>query len=125
MRQRAGALYVQDHRLFLICEGQQGSYWTPGGGLEKDETFEQALERELQEELDATLLSADLYIRMKDKAANEEICYFLVNMSIPKVLPNGTTYYWYGRDDHEANTVQISQRVYKTVFPKLIADELV
>jgi len=125
MRQRAGALYIQDHKLFLICEGRQGFYWTPGGGLENGETFEQALERELKEELNAALLSAELYIRMEDATADEEVCYFLVDMSVPEVLPNDTTCYWYGQDDHQANTVQISQRVYKTVFPKLIADGLI
>lgn len=125
MRKRAGALYVKDKKLFLICEGQQGFYWTPGGGLEESETFKQALGREIEEELSARLLSAEPYIRLEDKAANEEVWYFLVDMSLPKSLPNETAYCWYGRDDYEADVVRISQRVYKEVFPKLIADELV
>lgn len=125
MRKRAGALYIKDHKLYLICEDEQGFYWTPGGGLENDETYEQALKRELDEELNARLLSAELYMTIIDKTADETVRYFLVDIALPDTLPNGTTYYWYGRNDYETNTPQISQRIYQKVYPKLIADKLV
>lgn len=125
MRKRAGALYIKDSKLFLICEGRQGFYWTPGGGLENSETFEQALERELTEELDAQLVSAKLYITITDKAADEEVRYFLVDLRLPDILPNDTEYIWYAKEDYESNAVRISKRIYSKVYPKLITDKLV
>jgi len=94
MRKRAGALYIEDHKLLLICEGDQGFYWTPGGGLEKSESFDEALKRELIEELEAKLLSAELYISYEDNEADEHVNYYLVTMELPKVPPNGTKFYW-------------------------------
>ena len=125
MRKRAGALYIKNRKLLLICEEQKGPYWTPGGGLENDESFEQALERELQEELHAQLVSAKLYIKLYDKAVDEEVCYFLVGLNLPTDLPGDTTCYWYSKEDYITNTVRISQRIYSKVYPKLIADNLV
>lgn len=125
MRKRAGALYLKNDKLLLICEGQQGFFWTPGGGLEGDESFEQALERELKEELDARLVSAELYMTIKDEAEDEEVRYFLVNLQLPTHLPADVESYWYGRDDFQANTTKISQRIYSKVYPTLIADSLV
>lgn len=44
----------EQHRL-LVVKNDKGSWEMPGGGLEHHETFEQCLQRELQEELDATI----------------------------------------------------------------------
>ena len=59
MRKRAGGLYLRDKSLFLICEGNKDRFWTPGGGLEEGEDFEDALASELREEVEAKLTSAD------------------------------------------------------------------
>ena len=125
MRKRAGALYIQDKKLFLISEGNQDFYWTPGGGLEQAESYEMALERELKEELDATLNSATLYLSIHDEVAEEDVNYYLVNITLPAHLPNGTKAIWYAMSDYHANTIKISNRVYTKVFPKLKAEGLV
>lgn len=125
MRKRAGALYIKDRKLFLICEGKQTFFWTPGGGLENSETFEQALGRELYEELNAQLTSAELYMRIHDKAADELVCYYLVDLELPAKLPNDTEHYWFTREDYGSNAVNISKRIYHKVFPKLVEDNLV
>lgn len=125
MRKRAGALHLKDNKLLLICEGQQGFFWTPGGGLENNETFEQALERELDEELGARLLSAKLYMTIQDETEDEEVRYFLVDLELPDNLPDNVEPCWYGRSDFETNITKISQRIHSKVYPKLIADKLV
>lgn len=125
MRKRAGALYIRDHELLLICEGGQGFYWTPGGGLEKSESFDEALKRELVEELDAKLLSAEPYISYEDIESDEHVNYYLVTMELPKVSPNDIKFCWYSRDDYETNEIPISKRVYSLVYPRLMNDKLV
>jgi ADP-ribose pyrophosphatase YjhB (NUDIX family) len=125
MRKRAGALYIENDKLLLICEGQQGFFWTPGGRLEGDESFEEALERELEEELSARLVSAKLYMTIHDEAADEEVRYFLVDIHLPVDLPANVIYHWYGKDDFQTNTTKISQRIYSKVYPRLVADNLV
>jgi 8-oxo-dGTP diphosphatase len=57
-RRGAVAVIARDRRLLVIrraaCVAAPGKYCFPGGGIEGDETEEQALVRELREELAAT-----------------------------------------------------------------------
>jgi ubiquinone/menaquinone biosynthesis C-methylase UbiE/ADP-ribose pyrophosphatase YjhB (NUDIX family)/uncharacterized protein YbaR (Trm112 family) len=56
-RQRAGALVVHNRKLLAFrSEADAQAYWRiPGGGIELNETPEQAAKRELQEELGVTI----------------------------------------------------------------------
>jgi ADP-ribose pyrophosphatase YjhB (NUDIX family) len=109
----------------LIRENDQGFYWTPGGGLEGTESFEQALERELSEELNSKIISAKPYMTILDKDANEEVRYFLVTIDLPTKLPDNTIVMWYSKSNYNANTPQISRRIYAKVYPKLLRENLV
>ncbi len=80
MRKRAGALYIVNKELLPLSEGNQGFFLTPGGGLDGRDMHEQALARELGEELHATLHKAQLYTSMRDPEADEHVQYFLVDM---------------------------------------------
>lgn len=54
MNERAGAVIVKDGQILLFRRVKEGwgEYWVfPGGGVEEGETPEQALVREVQEEL--------------------------------------------------------------------------
>lgn len=58
MNKRAAAIIIKDEQILLIrrvVEGR-GEYWVfPGGGVEAGETEEQAMVREVQEELSLTV----------------------------------------------------------------------
>jgi ADP-ribose pyrophosphatase YjhB (NUDIX family) len=126
MRKRAGALYLKDHKLLLISEGGQNLYWTPGGGLEFGETFRDALKRELVEELGATLLAAESFLKIYDKDEDEAVEYFLVSINLPNLPSNSSTrIHWYSKQDFTENTLPISRRVFSKVYPKLIDEGLV
>ena len=65
MRKRAGALIINNKKLLLVTGGNNTGevkyYWTPGGGLDGDETYEEALTRELNEELHVKPVQASFY----------------------------------------------------------------
>lgn len=49
-----GILLDSDQKIALLCNGGNGNYWElPGGGVEKGETIEFAVRRELKEETGA------------------------------------------------------------------------
>jgi len=55
-RRRAGAVIVQQRKLLTYAFRHDSQYWRiPGGGIEPDETPEQAAQRELREELSLTI----------------------------------------------------------------------
>ncbi|WP_203907099.1 NUDIX domain-containing protein [Rhizocola hellebori] len=70
-RRRAAAVIIRDGKVLMVRERSRGdtgrhdgqSYWTlPGGGLQPGETDEQAVRREVAEEVGLTAISAT-YIR--------------------------------------------------------------
>lgn len=125
MRKRAGALVIKNKTLLLISENHQGFYWTPGGGLEEGETYHQALEREIQEELHMRLLGANLFMEIIDDQANETVQYFLAELDeLPR--PTDTLeIIWYSRKNFEENVIPVSRRIFTKVYPKLLAEGLV
>jgi 8-oxo-dGTP pyrophosphatase MutT (NUDIX family) len=89
-RRAARLLVIDPHDCVLLFqyEGDQRRWWaTPGGGLERDETFEQAAAREAAEELSLTLsavtplwrLTVDFSFRGQSIHQVEQ--YFLVRLS--------------------------------------------
>ena len=124
-RKRAGALIIKDKSLLLMREGDAPSFWTPGGKLEPGETYVQALERELDEELGAKLHQADYFMSIQDKAADERIRYFLASVTFGQSLPDSVETYMYSPSNQESQHVAISERLQTLVIPRLVSVGLI
>ena len=55
MRHTARAIIIQDKKILLVTGRDKGHFWTPGGKLEVGESSEEALHRELAEELNVRI----------------------------------------------------------------------
>lgn len=76
---RATALITRDSKVLLIHRRKNGEeYWVfPGGGVEEGETWEQALVREVKEELNLEVLNHELaFMDLNSKDGNEHPYYF-------------------------------------------------
>lgn len=72
------AAIILDNDKVLIAQREEGSNmefkWEfPGGKLEKDETPEQCLVREIKEELDMTIEPVDIYKAVRHKHKDKDI----------------------------------------------------
>lgn len=78
-RQRAAALIIRDHQILLIRRIRDGQeyYIFPGGGIEAGETPEQAVRREIQEELTMSVSSCTPAFDIDNDGHRE--WYFLVD----------------------------------------------
>lgn len=62
-RMAVGALFFNEQGQILILRASYKKYWTlPGGVVEKDESLDMALRREVKEELDIDFVSAKLAV---------------------------------------------------------------
>lgn len=77
MIQRASAIIVKDGRLALIHRDKQGrEYWVlPGGKVEEGETVEEALKREIEEELSLYVYTYKKVFSVTDEFGKEFVCF--------------------------------------------------
>lgn len=75
---RAAALIVRDGKVLLIHRKKEGKeYWVfPGGGIEDNETAEEALKREVKEELNLDVLEYKLAFYDKNEKDGFDHPYF-------------------------------------------------
>lgn len=97
MNKRAAAIIIKDEQILLIrrvVEGR-GEYWVfPGGGVEAGETEEQAMVREVQEELSLTVRESKLLFEVFNeftmgKFPPRQEYYYLVTDFTGKVALGG------------------------------------
>lgn len=67
---KAGALIIQDKKLLLVREKDEDFFINPGGRIEKNETPEKALKRELKEELGIYPQKISFFDTINDKSSN-------------------------------------------------------
>ena len=123
MQQRVGALIISDRRLLLVGSEATDFYWSPGGRIETGESDEQALRRELNEELGVQVSSFKEYLLTVHKDANVDARYYLVEIDgEPKASSEVSKIFWLSRDDYEQADIKISPRLTEIIIPKLIKE---
>lgn len=120
MRHNSRALIIKNKRLLLVTGYNSGYYWTPGGGVEEGESPEEALRREVQEELGTTITSSEWY--MTFQYSTQLVTAFIVEVSDDFSVNNEITdYIWYRRGDD----VKLSGRLRHKLIPSLIRHGLI
>lgn len=86
MRQRVGAVIINDHKILLLFRRRQGKEYFvfPGGGVEDGESSEEALRREIKEELNLDYAEAEKFFEFENEISNQkqrETFYLLSGIS--------------------------------------------
>jgi 8-oxo-dGTP diphosphatase len=89
MRIRAGGILIEDNKLALIERHRADRHYFsfPGGGVDKGETYEQAVIREIQEELG---LMVKVTRRIADVSFNGKMQYYFLVEKIAGEFGTGT-----------------------------------
>jgi 8-oxo-dGTP diphosphatase len=124
MRIRAGCILIEDNKLALI-ERQRGNrhYFSfPGGGVDKEETYEEAAVREMHEELG---LHVKVIRRIADVTFNGRLQYYFLVETIGGEFGSGTGEE-YGPFDPAYGTykplwISVEELLEHNVFPKKLA----
>lgn len=131
MQKRIGAFIIRDKKLLLVSGNGSEIYWSPGGRIEKGETPEQCLTRELDEEIGVKVKSARLYMhqtaepRMFNNKQLPEIdnYYYLVETE-GEIKPSNEidSYLWIGKND--INSPHLRDFYKEIIIPKLVKEKL-
>lgn len=67
MRERVQCLIIRGKKILLVKDKEADHFYPPGGGVEKGESHEAAIKRELQEELDVELVKSTFHSIYQEK----------------------------------------------------------
>jgi 8-oxo-dGTP diphosphatase len=127
---KSTAIIIKDKKLLLVTnKDRQVFFWTPGGKLDKGETPEQCLRRELKEELNIEVTKETHYFtylskKEEDNKPREVYCYFIEYSGNPSCQSEINELLWVSKNDIENNTVKLQKGVSLHLIPQLIKDGL-
>ncbi len=121
---RISAVIIKDRKILLVSD-DSNIFWTPGGKVERAETHQETLDRELCEELQIRLLSLRQYfsyvIFHPLKKDNQQVYCYLVEYD-GDIFPSHEIirYGWFSKND----LPPLLDSVKNVLIPRLIEDGL-
>lgn len=114
MRHTSRALIIRNKKLLLVTGYNAGYYWTPGGGIKEGESPEDALHREVREELGTNIVSSERYMTFHYNT--QVVTAFTVEVGDDLRIGNEiTNLIWYEKGDD----VKLSGRLRHKMIPEL------
>ena len=127
MRERISAVIIKDKKVLLVRSFSFPFFGTPGGAIEKGESKQEALRREIKEEIGAELKSFSPYISYIApwRDTKHKVHAFIVEVA-GKVVPLSEIrdIVWYSKENFLNNDLKLAIGVEKNLIPKLIKDDL-
>jgi len=118
MRHTVRGIILKNKQVLLVTGHGADFYWTPGGGVEPNETIIETLHRELKEELGVSVKSSKPYFSYE--YADQKVDNFIIEIdSDIKVGEEITGFVWY---DSTSNSIKPSNGFVAMLQPRLIAD---
>jgi 8-oxo-dGTP pyrophosphatase MutT (NUDIX family) len=123
MRHTTRAIIIKDKKLLLVTGYGASFYWSPGGGIENNETSLLALRRELLEELGVQVKSAKHYLSYIVEETQQKVDNFLVEIT-GEIKPSGeiSETIWLSKDNFMNKDINVSVGLAKKLIPALIKD---
>lgn len=120
MRHTVRAVILKDKQVLLVTGHGADFYWTPGGGVEGNETIIETLYREIKEELGVTIKSYSPYYSYAYE--DQKVDSYIVEIDGEIVIDEEITgYVWYSSDSN----VKPSNGFVSVLMPKLLRDGLI
>lgn len=120
MRHTVRAIIIKNNQVLLVTGHGADFYWTPGGGVEAGETIEDALRREIKEELGVMIVRFEPYCSYEYE--DQKVDNFRVEVKGDiKPANEITNIVWYSTN----SIIKTSRGFAAMARPRLIEDGLI
>ncbi|HEM3202540.1 TPA: NUDIX hydrolase [Streptococcus suis 8830] len=121
---RATGLLVKDEKLFLV-KAPEGNYYTLGGAIQLDETTEEAVQREMQEELGIDVEVGPLAFIVENQFSLQEKSYHQIEfLYLVTPLSEPVTYLEEGNSIRQCEWVAFADLEKLDLNPAFLKTEL-
>lgn len=120
MRHTVRGILLKDRQILLVTGHGANFYWTPGGGVEGDESIKETLHREIHEELGVEVATHQHYYSYTDEDQKVDNFIITVNGEF-HVGEEITGYGWYSTKSE----IVASNGFLNALLPKLLEDGLI
>lgn len=130
---RVCGVIISDNKILAMHDERSPYYYLPGGKVHMGETVENAVVREINEELNVTpkvirplWLNQAFFTEDVDKMNYHEVCvYFLIDVSDTGILEKGEKFTLYeGKHTHEFQWLSFERLKDEYFYPEFIKDEI-
>ena len=120
MRHTVRGIILKNKQILLVTGHGADFYWTPGGGVESNETIIETLHREIKEELGVLVKNYEPYYSYD--YADQKVENFIIEIDGEiKVGEEVTDFAWYSSTSED---IKPSDGSLNTLRPQLIKDGL-
>lgn len=129
MKRRVAAIIIKNKKILLTRDKGSDLFSLPGGIIEPQEDPEDALSREIEEELDVKI-SIDRkyndykYLNTKFNLIQTDINYLVSLRAVPQASSEIAEIRWFNKKEVESNKTAILFTFLETIFPQLVKDNL-
>jgi 8-oxo-dGTP diphosphatase len=127
---KVSAVIIVEGRLLLVSGHNRPFFWTPGGHIETGESLEEAVRREIAEELGVrdigTIAPYLTYLSEHEEDGSiREVHNYLVELQ-GEIHASGEIdrIWWISKDDYNTSPEKIQSGVRDSLIPRLTADRL-
>ena len=131
VRTRIPGIIIKDGKLLLVKgKSKYKEYWTPGGKVDEGESEEECLRRELNEELNVSLVSCKFFKEYrgespyhKDTITISKVYIVTIEGEISPSFEIGG-YVWMSREDFQNKKYPLVEITEKEIIPDLIRGKI-
>ena len=124
MRERVAAIIVKNGKILLVSDDISNKFYPPGGKIEEGESHEEALTRELKEELNVKLISSKFLImceglHVASGLPQKEYCYLVKVKGSPTLSKEIFEIRWLSKKGLLNGNLPMFDYYKKSLFPFL------
>ena len=129
IRTRVGAIILKNKKILLARDDDLDFFSLPGGAIDKAENFEQALRRELKDELNLDLISFQHYstynsLNTRLNIPQKDNNYLVTCENQPSPCSEIAEIKWLTKEEILSKKIPIFSVFVENVFPLLVKDNL-
>ena len=128
-RTRIAGIIIKDNKLLLLKGKGYEELWTPGGKIDKEETDEECLRRELKEEINVQITDIKFYkeyatFSFYDHVSLKERVYLI--SIIGEIIPDAEieNFIWFSKDDFYSKKYPMIKHTEEELIPDLVKDHI-